>query len=174
MIIGGKHITGPAGHYPAQLAKEIVLGIEEEFDVSMRSNDVLAVEDADENGEEPELLPEAVNVSDSSGDEQVTATGAPKVSAAVRQAVSRLHTNTGHLSNRRLARALVIAGAPAEVVQAAKTLSVPYVLSERNPKLSVLRVCRHPKMLETKCMWICLNCLLFMTIGSMWLTPLTS
>jgi hypothetical protein len=25
MIIGGKHITGPAGHYPTQLAKEIVL-----------------------------------------------------------------------------------------------------------------------------------------------------
>ena len=134
MIIGGKHITGPAGHYPTQLAKEIVLGIEEEFDVSMRSNDVLAVDDADENGEEPELLPDAVNVSDSSDDEQVTAAGAPKVPAAVRQAVSRLHANTGHRSNRRLARALVIAGAPAEVVQAAKTLKCSICAERKRPK----------------------------------------
>ena len=51
LIIGGKHVSGPAGHYPAQLAKEIVLGIEEEFDVSMRIHDVLAVDDVEDEGD---------------------------------------------------------------------------------------------------------------------------
>ena len=38
------------------------------------------------------------------------------------KAVYRLHQNTGHTSKRRLARALIIAGAPPEAVQAAKML----------------------------------------------------
>ena len=34
--------------------------------------------------------------------------------------MKRLHESTGHRSNKRLARALVLAGAPREVVHAAK------------------------------------------------------
>ena len=45
MIIGGKHVSGPAGHYPARLAREIVLGIEEEVNKSLCSHEAFAVED---------------------------------------------------------------------------------------------------------------------------------
>ena len=37
----------------------------------------------------------------------------------MRAAVLRLHQNTGHRSGKRLARALAIAGAPAEAILAA-------------------------------------------------------
>ena len=53
----------------------------------------------------------------------------PKVMAAVR----RLHNNTGHRSNRRLARALVIAGAPAEALRAAKHLKCEICHERQRP-----------------------------------------
>ncbi|CAE7229821.1 pol [Symbiodinium sp. CCMP2592] len=56
------------------------------------------------------------------------------VSAAVRQAVRRLHENTGHRSPKRLARALVIAGAPLEAVIAAKQLRCSVCEEKRPPK----------------------------------------
>ena len=56
------------------------------------------------------------------------------VSAAVRQAVRRLHENTGHRSPKRLARALVIAGAPMEAVIAAKQLRCSVCEEKRPPK----------------------------------------
>lgn len=43
-----------------------------------------------------------------------------KLTAGIRQAVRRLHENTGHRSNKRLARALTLSGAPPEVVWAAR------------------------------------------------------
>ena len=46
----------------------------------------------------------------------------PHVSAATMQAVKRLHENTGHRSMKRLARALMVSGAPLEAVVAAKNL----------------------------------------------------
>ncbi|CAE7263203.1 unnamed protein product [Symbiodinium microadriaticum] len=56
------------------------------------------------------------------------------VSAAVRQAVRRLRENTGHRSPKRLARALVIAGAPMEAVIAAKQLRCSVCEEKRPPK----------------------------------------
>ena len=56
------------------------------------------------------------------------------VSAAVRQAVRRLHENTGHRSPQRLARALLIAGAPPEAVIAAKQLKCAVCEERRPPK----------------------------------------
>ena len=52
----------------------------------------------------------------------------------VRQAVRRLHENTGHRSNRRLARALVVAGAPPEVVKAARFLKCSVCAERKGPK----------------------------------------
>ena len=57
------------------------------------------------------------------------------VSAAVRQAVRRLHENTGHRSPKRLARALVIAGAPPEAVIAAKQLRCSVCEEKRPPRI---------------------------------------
>ena len=56
------------------------------------------------------------------------------MSAAVRQAVRRLHENTGHRSPKRLARALVIASAPTEAVIAAKQLRCSVCDEKRPPK----------------------------------------
>ena len=56
------------------------------------------------------------------------------ISASVRQAVRRLHENTGHRSPLRLARALVIAGAPREAVLAAKQLRCSVCEEKRPPK----------------------------------------
>ena len=49
------------------------------------------------------------------------------------KAVYRLHQNTGHTSKRRLARALIIAGAPPEAVQAAKMLKCSVCDENKKP-----------------------------------------
>ena len=56
------------------------------------------------------------------------------IPASVRQAVRRLHENTGHRSPLRLARALVIAGAPPQAVMAAKQLRCSVCEERRPPK----------------------------------------
>ena len=56
------------------------------------------------------------------------------IPASVRQAVRRLHENTGHRSPLRLARALVIAGAPPQAVIAAKQLRCSVCEERRPPK----------------------------------------
>ena len=57
-----------------------------------------------------------------------------KVSAAVKEAVKKLHCNTGHRSNRRLARSLAIAGAPPAAIAAAKTLQCSICQERRPPR----------------------------------------
>ena len=57
-----------------------------------------------------------------------------KVSAAVKQAVKRIHESTGHRSNKRLARALAISHAPPEVILAAKHLKRDVCDERRQPK----------------------------------------
>ena len=49
-------------------------------------------------------------------------------------AVKKLHDATGHRDNKRLARALVLAGAPAEVVVAAKAHKCDLCAEQRPPK----------------------------------------
>ena len=48
--------------------------------------------------------------------------------------MKRLRENTGHRSNRRLARALVLSGAPSEVIRAAKQLRCSICDEKRKPK----------------------------------------
>lgn len=49
-------------------------------------------------------------------------------------AVKKLHEATGHRDNKRLARALVLAGAPAEIVSAAKAHKCDLCAEQRPPK----------------------------------------
>lgn len=61
----------------------------------------------------------------------------------MKAAIKRLHENTGHRSNQRLARALALAGAPAEAVVAAKRHKCS-ICQERQPPKS-----RRPASLPT-------------------------
>ncbi|CAK9052098.1 unnamed protein product [Durusdinium trenchii] len=67
--------------------------------------------------------------------EDGTKTPNAKIPASVRAAIARLHDNTGHRSNRRLARALAISGAPAAAIQAAKEHKCS-ICAERAPPKS--------------------------------------
>ena len=71
---------------------------------------------------------------DESDDEAQVLPSNMKVSAAVKEAVKKLHCNTGHRSNRRLARSLAIAGAPPAAIAAAKTLQCSICQERRPPR----------------------------------------
>ncbi|CAK9100240.1 unnamed protein product [Durusdinium trenchii] len=135
-VIGGRVVTERAGHYPGPLARAFVVGMERQFnsEVAPRASEVLAVshgEDADEDGESS-----GIYFPDSETDEEDgTKTPNAKIPASVRAAIARLHDNTGHRSNRRLARALAISGAPAAAIQAAKEHKCS-ICAERAPPKS--------------------------------------
>ena len=57
-----------------------------------------------------------------------------KIPASVKQAVMRLHVNTGHRSPARLARALVVCGAPAKAVAAARRLRCDVCRERQAPR----------------------------------------
>jgi hypothetical protein len=143
-VIGGSKITSPAGRYPSAMARAIVQAVEDQFELDygrrlveveepyvMAGNEALALEDeldaeveagggeqhddAEDGGQGFEFIHE-----DSGSDVEVP--DPPHVSAATMQAVKRLHENTGHRSMKRLARALMVSGAPLEAVVAAKNL----------------------------------------------------
>ena len=130
-MIGGSKVTQPAGHYPPAFASAIVRAFQDQFNFESRLqhqaflNEAMAAEQAGP-------LPE-----DSSEDELVAAVTADKdltITPAVKQAVYRLHENTGHRSGRRLARALLVCGAPKEAVLAAKKLQCSICAEQRAPK----------------------------------------
>ena len=136
-VIGGSKITSRAGHYPVALAKAIVRGLEKQFHVDHgRCREVLAVDGAEEersdDGGDSVMDPFNSESEISSMDDE----GSPetKIPSAIRLAVKRLHENTGHRSNRRLARALVLSGAPKEVVLAAKSLKCSICDEKKRPK----------------------------------------
>ena len=135
MSLGGKHITSLAGHYPIQLAKAMVSAMEEELMKEGKQHDVL-VGEQDERSDDGEDQPEVQDVPSESSDEEPSAPNSnmPKISAAIRHAVRRLHENTGHRSNRRLARALMIANAPPDVVRAAKEHRCSICQERKSPK----------------------------------------
>ena len=87
-----------------------------------------------DDGPQPELPAIAKDDHSESEEELVPAEGQPKMSAGVKVAVKKLHEATGHRDNKRLARALVLAGAPAEVVAAAKAQKCELCDEQRPPK----------------------------------------
>lgn len=138
-VIGGNRITRPAGH--RALARSWVSALENQFNFETKRTkrrepqvrQALAAEAGD-----PEAVEEPVEVVQSDGeseDELIVDKSNIKIPAAVRQAVHKLHVNTGHRSVKRLARALVICGAPTEAVIAAKQLDCSVCKERRQPRV---------------------------------------
>ncbi|CAK9083939.1 unnamed protein product [Durusdinium trenchii] len=135
-VIGGKKISTAAGHYTKDFADAVVDACMQQYDFENAyifkgynheseaftvEHEVMAV------GDDGDLDSEA-SFEVSKDDEQ------KPISAAVKNAVYRLHVNTSHRSNQRLAKALLICGAPKEAVLAAKRLKCPVCAERRNPK----------------------------------------
>ena len=135
-VIGGSKITSRAGHYPVSLARNIVKSLEKQFHLQhVHGREVHAV-DGEEVAEDDAAMEAFGSDSDISSiaDEDEDEEKSLRIPAATRAAVKRLHESTGHRSNRRLARALVIAGAPKEVVTAAKHLRCSLCDEKKRPK----------------------------------------
>ena len=124
-VMGGSKITAHAGIYPKQLARAIVRGLMDQFEADFRPKEVFAASaGGDGDGEELVFVggntvgaqPEVFSDDDEESSDETKV----HVSAGLKQAIRRLHENTGHRSPKRLARALAIAGAPSEAVAAAK------------------------------------------------------
>lgn len=140
-MIGGSQVTARAGHYPKELALAIVRGVEREFDkqYGKRRHDALAGEAMDEADDTAVETPGPHGFCESSGSDEDDhhldlAEPSQKIPAGVKMAIKRLHDATGHRSNRRLARALVLSGAPPEVVKAAKLHRCSVCDERRAPK----------------------------------------
>jgi hypothetical protein len=153
-VLGGGKITSAAGLYTKELANEIILGLEEEFEQSQRRapHETMAVEEGDIEDDLDREIDPPMEMRDleSSDDEVKIAPPNMKISASVKDAVRKLHNNTGHRSNKRLARALAIAGAPSTAIIAAKTLQCAVCQERRAPKARSQLPCLHLKIVETK------------------------
>ena len=140
-VFGGKAVTTRAGQYPIKFAKAILQATEEQFDhETMCSWRAARVEPHEVNAVDGELdddgggLDFHLEVSD---DEEAPVQANESkilIPKGVRQAVKRLHENTGHRSPARLARALLVCGAPTEAVIAAKQLDCDVCRERRQPK----------------------------------------
>ena len=143
-VLGGSKITAAAGHYTKEFSDALVQGFMDQFDfetmvqsrndghapqheTNVSEHEILAEEDAEEDG----------RLADEESDDSLQPTSEEKsmtISPAVRNAVFRLHVNTGHRHPLRLARALIVCGAPAETVAAAKMLKCSVCRERRQPK----------------------------------------
>ena len=140
-VIGGAKVTRPAGHYPRALASAMVSAMQDQFDFETKSlyvpdepYEAMAVEEMDD---QAYALDSAAPWQ--SSDDEVAAgfegdDEKLKISSGVRQMVFRLHENTGHRSGKRLARALMVCGAPKEAILAAKQLRCPVCAEQRAPR----------------------------------------
>ena len=135
-VIGGAKVTSRAGHYPIALARAFVKGMERQFHVDhAQSREVLAVDGQEVEAEDLDIAVDpAQSESDISSVEGEADEKEVRIPAAVRTAVKRLHENTGHRSKRRLCRALVLSGAPKEVILAAKHLRCSLCDEKQRPK----------------------------------------
>jgi transposase InsO family protein len=138
-VIGGSKVTRPAGHYSLQFAKAVVSGFMMQFDHETK----MLNQDPEPSFEAltAEGLPSSSLAVDGglsgSDDEIIDAEVGQKkaiIPSSIRAAVMRLHRNTGHRSGRRLARALVLCGAPPEAVLAAKMIQCDECSERRAPK----------------------------------------
>ena len=131
-VIGGNRITSAAGIYPHDLAKAMVDAMEEQFVNEHRTLQETFVVDGEEEVDDERPVEDAQ--SDSGEDPISSASSSLKVSPAIRMSIKRLHEATGHRRHRRLARALIIAGAPTEAVLAAKQHKCALCDEKRAPK----------------------------------------
>ena len=146
-VIGGSRVTGPAGQYTSELACAMVRALENQLEWELRrggtvsSHDVLAMEgdgdavhEDDVHADHGELVQYRIDESGSDVDVGVEDPDKVQVSSKTMQAIKRLHEATGHRSTKRLARALVITGAPIEAVMAAKRLKCSICDEKRRAK----------------------------------------
>ena len=68
-----------------------------------------------------------------------------EITPAIRNAVRRVHEATGHRSPRRLARALLLSGAPPAAVQAARELRCDVCAEYKRPKARRVGTLPHPR-----------------------------
>lgn len=126
-------MTCARDRYPVALARAFVRGLERQFHAEYgQCREVNAVDgmEEDDPGDTMPVFDSESDVSSVGEDDEPAA----RISSSVRLAVKRLHENTGHRSNRRLARALVLSGAPKEVVHAAKQLRCSLCDEKKRPK----------------------------------------
>ena len=140
-VIGGSKITVAAGHYTPEFSKAVVRAFMDEYDFESRiqaaetveivkTTEVLVAEHADH---EVQTLEDETSLDESDGVEEPSQSSKDvAIPAVIRQAVHRLHVNTDHRHPLRLARALLIAGAPTQAFEAAKRLRCS-VCAERKP-----------------------------------------
>ena len=136
-VIGGPKVTAAAGIYPLGLVRAIVDGVEAQFVREFRTpQEVLMIDDGDElvEAEMPQGGGAVQLWDDSASEEELVEEKSMKIPAGVKLAVKKLHESTGHRSNARLARALVLAGAPQEVIAAAKAHKCSLCDEKRAPK----------------------------------------
>ena len=140
--MGGSAITTAAGHYPRKFAEKLVVAFEAEFDfeAAMADREVKVCECFEVvSGHAAvdfhhEVLVEDAGEYDSDSDADLGEPFKGEVTAAVRAAVRRVHEATGHRPPKRLARALLLSGAPPTAVQAARELRCDVCLERKAPK----------------------------------------
>ena len=136
-VIGG-NVASLAGRYPVPLAEAIVRGLERQFEKEGYAEFEVLVGEMDgadfaDDEAEPEMnssnpLEDDFDVED---DVKVDQAGVP--TRAQKQAVLRLHQNTGHRAPLRLAKALATVGASPEVIRAAKEIQCEVCNETRRP-----------------------------------------
>ena len=107
------------GRMPGGVARVVIKGLL----AARRLHDAFPAEAGDDevDADHPDFGGIGEDDSEDQADEPAGPAPEPHLTASVR----RLHENTGHRPKRQLVRALVIAGAPAETIRAAKLLKRP-------------------------------------------------
>jgi hypothetical protein len=137
-VLGGSKVTAPAGHYTEDFSDAVVNGFMAQYDFEQAPAETYVLENVQVSeafaaeSSAAELEQDDVGVESDGSVEDTKPNPDITIPAAVRQAVHQLHINTGHRSRLRLARALLIAGAPASAIEAAKQLKCS-VCAERKP-----------------------------------------
>ena len=138
-VIGGSKVTEAAGHYSREFSDAVIRAFMEQFDFETGAlfqalDEVQAHEVHVADGSA--VVPDGSDANfDSDGSfELVTEDEQLVVNSAVKSAVFRLHVNTGHRSPTRLARALLLCGAPKEAVMAARRLKCAVCQERRQPR----------------------------------------
>ena len=140
--MGGAAVTTAAGHYTRKFAEKLVVAFEAEFDfeAAMATREVKVSECFEVVGGHSavdfyhEVLAEDVGEFDDDSDADLGEPFKGEITSAVRAAVRRVHEATGHRPPRRLARALLLSGAPPAAVQAARELRCDVCQERKAPK----------------------------------------
>ncbi|CAE7641422.1 RE2 [Symbiodinium sp. CCMP2456] len=151
LCVGEAGRISQVGGYPKTFTKAVISAAEGQFDFdtyAMYQPEATEREAMAVDGELPTALEdtrvEGVDQTDydlgvwgSDGEDDPpdqTAETEMRIAPAVRAAVYKLHVNTGHRSPARLARALLVCGAPREAVLAAKQLKCSVCAERRAPR----------------------------------------